>query len=333
MATRFVNIDRQTPMLLPPDLKEWVADNDLAKFILEAVEVTDTAQAAINVRGSGSEQYPPAMMLAVLIYCYATGTFSSRRIERATFDSVAVRYLCANTHPDHDTIATFRRTNEALVRGCFVRVLELARESGLLRLGSVSLDGTKLKANASKGRTCTGEQLEAQIAALEKEVGARLRQAQARLEERAVERAKKKKNKAPPKKAACLNLSDSESALMPTREGPFVQGYNSQAVIDGEGIGLIAGAHVVNATNDRRQLLPGVESIPASLPRPAAVLADTGYDNAGQIAVLEVRGANGGVLPAAREKEEALGQELSTHAPARGSVGTTPEDACAAGPT
>jgi transposase len=321
MATRFVNIDRQTPMLLPPDLKEWVADNDLAKFILEAVEVTDTAQAAINVRGSGSEQYPPAMMLAVLIYCYATGTFSSRRIERATFDSVAVRYLCANTHPDHDTIATFRRTNEALVRGCFVRVLELARESGLLRLGSVSLDGTKLKANASKGRTCTGEQLEAQIAALEKEVGARLRQAeladlssgedgytlpeshgngarrlaqlrqaQARLEERAVERAKKKKNKAPPKKAACLNLSDSESALMPTREGPFVQGYNSQAVIDGEGIGLIAGAHVVNATNDRRQLLPGVESIPASLPRPAAVLADTGYDNAGQIAVLEAGG-------------------------------------------
>ena len=106
MATRFVNIDRQTPMLLPPDLKEWVADNDLAKFILEAVEVTDTASAALNVRGSGSEQYPPAMMLALLIYCYATGTFSSRRIERATFDSVAVRYLCANTHPDHDTIAS-----------------------------------------------------------------------------------------------------------------------------------------------------------------------------------------------------------------------------------
>ncbi len=86
MATRFVNIDRQTPMLLPPDLKEWVADNDLAKFILEAVEVTDTASAALNVRGSGSEQYPPAMMLGVLIYCYATGTFSSRRIERATFE-------------------------------------------------------------------------------------------------------------------------------------------------------------------------------------------------------------------------------------------------------
>ena len=178
MATRFVNIDRQTPMLLPPDLKEWVADNDLAKFILEAVEVTDTASAALNVRGSGSEQYPPAMMLAVLIYCYATGTFSSRRIERATFDSVAVRYLCANTHPDHDTIATFRRQNEALLRRCFVSVLELAKESGLLKLGSVSLDGTKLTGSASKRRTFNCQQLQEQIEALEKEVGARLQQAE-----------------------------------------------------------------------------------------------------------------------------------------------------------
>jgi transposase len=299
MATRFVNIDRETPMLLPPDLKEWVADNDLAKFILEAVEVTETASAALNVRGSGSEQYPPAMMLAVLIYCYATGTFSSRRIERASFDSVAVRYLCANTHPDHDTIAAFRRNNEALVRGCFVSVLGLARESGLLRLGSVSLDGTKLRGSASKGRTVSEAQLEEQIAALEKQVGARLRQAEladlsagedgytlpeshgnserrlaqlhqakARLAERAAKKVPPKKGpragSSPPSPPQRINLSDSESALMPTREGPFVQGYHAQAVIDGEGIGLIAGAHVVNATNDRRQLRPGMESIPVS---------------------------------------------------------------------
>ena len=335
MATRFVNIDRQTPMLLPPDLKEWVADNDLAKFILEAVEVTDTASAALNVRGSGSEQYPPAMMLAVLIYCYATGIFSSRRIERATFDSVAVRYLCANTHPDHDTIATFRRTNEALLRRCFVRVLELARESGLLKLGSVSLDGTKLKGSASKGRTFNCQQLEEQIAVLEKEVGARLRQAEladvsvaedgytlpeshrdaerrleklrqakARLEERAAAMRSKKKPSAgktpppslpgsappPPPPSARINLTDNDSGLMPTREGVFLQGYNAQALIDGEGIGLIAGAHVVNATNDRQQLQAGVESIPASLGQPAAVLVDTGYDNAAQIRRVEAGG-------------------------------------------
>jgi transposase len=330
MATRFVNIDRQTPMFLPPNLEEWVAENDLAKFILEAVEETDTARAALNVRGSGSEQYPPTMMLALLIYCYATGTFTSRRIERATFDSVAVRYLCANTHPDHDTIATFRRSNEALLRSCFVRVLELAKESGLLKLGCVSLDGTKILANASKRQTLNQQQLDQQIAALEKEVGARLQQAEladesteedgytlpeshkdparrllklkeakARLEQRAKERAKAKApppsppgGAAPPgsgrrHRAARLNLTDGQSALMPTREGIFIQGYNAQALVDGDGVGLIAGAHVVNATNDRQQLVAGVASIPAALPRPAAVLADRGYDNAGQIEAVE----------------------------------------------
>ena len=144
MATRFVNIDRQTPMLLPPDLKEWVADNDLAKFILEAVEVTDTAQAAINVRGSGSEQYPPAMMLAVLIYCYATGTFSSRRIERATFDSVAVRYLCANT-PITTRSPTFGGRTRRFLRALFCECAGAwPKRAGPLKLGSVSLDGTKL---------------------------------------------------------------------------------------------------------------------------------------------------------------------------------------------
>jgi transposase/IS5 family transposase len=328
MATRFVNIDRQTAMLLPPDLKEWVAENDLAKFVLEAVEVTDTAGAALNVRGSGSEQYPPAMMLALLIYCYATGIFSSRRIERATFDSVAVRYLCANTHPDHDTIANFRRSNEALLRSCFVRVLELAKESGLLKLGSVSLDGTKLLASASKRHTFTCEQLEEQIAALEKEVRARLHEAElsdanaeedgytlpeshgdaeqrllklkrakARLEERAKNKASKKgppPGAVPPpsrrQRAPRINLTDCQSALMPTREGVFIQGYNAQALIDGDGVGLIAGAHVVNATNDRQQLVAGVASIPASLPRPAAVLADKGYDNAAQIEAVEKGG-------------------------------------------
>jgi transposase/IS5 family transposase len=330
MATRFVNIDRQTALLLPPDLKEWVADNDLAKFVLEAVEVTDTAGAALNVRGSGSEQYPPAMMLALLIYCYATGIFSSRRIERATFDSVAVRYLCANTHPDHDTIATFRRSNEALLRSCFVSVLELAKESGLLKLGSVSLDGTKLLGSASKGHTFTSKQLEEQIAGLEKEVGARLekaeqadasteedgytlpqshgdgaqrllklKQAKARLEERAKKKVSSKKGPPPGagppppsrrQRAARINLTDSESALMPTREGVFIQGYNAQALIDGDGVGLIAGAHVVNATNDRQQLVAGVASIPATLPRPAVVLADKGYDNAAQIEAVEKGG-------------------------------------------
>ena len=82
MSRRLVNIDRETPLLLPVDLREWVADNELAHFVLEAVEVCDLRTAVVNERGSGSAQYPPGMLLAVLIYCYATGVFSSRRIER-----------------------------------------------------------------------------------------------------------------------------------------------------------------------------------------------------------------------------------------------------------
>jgi transposase len=145
MAERFVNVDRQTPMFLPPDLREWAADNELAHLILEAVELCDMRAARCNVRGSGSEQYPPTMMLALLIYAYATGLFSSRRIERATYESVAVRYLCANHHPDHDTIAKFRREKEALFRSCFSQVLLLAQEAGVLRVGAVSVDGTRVR--------------------------------------------------------------------------------------------------------------------------------------------------------------------------------------------
>lgn len=137
-------------MLLPPDLREWVPTDDMVHFVLEAAEAMDLGHFKVNKRGTGSEQYPPRMMLALVIYCYANGVFSSRRIERATYRDIAVRYLTADTHPDHDTIAKFRRENFDAVAGCFVRVLELARELKLLRLGTVSVDGTKLKANASK---------------------------------------------------------------------------------------------------------------------------------------------------------------------------------------
>src|ERR1044072_4207301 len=111
MATRFVNVDRETPMLLPPDMKDWVAKDDLVRFIIDAVEARDLRLAKVKHRGSGDAQYPPSMMLSLLIYCYGHGLFSSRAIERATYSQVSVRYLCANEHPDHDTIATFRREN------------------------------------------------------------------------------------------------------------------------------------------------------------------------------------------------------------------------------
>jgi transposase len=179
MSARFVNIDRETPMLLPMDLREWVRGDDLAHFVLEAVAGLDTEMAAINQRGSGSEQYPPAMMMALLLYCYASGIFSSRRIEGATHWHVSVRYLAGNTHPDHDTIAHFRRTNRKLVQRSFVRVLELAREVGLLRMGTIVIDGTKLWANAAKRATLSEAQLEAELEVVEREVEELLAQAEA----------------------------------------------------------------------------------------------------------------------------------------------------------
>ncbi len=152
MAVRFINIDHDTPLLLPPDLRDWVPENHLVHFIMAAVDELDLSGAPVNVRGSGSEQYPPRMLLGLLIYSYATGVFSSRQIERCTYDSVATRLLCADTHPDHDTLCTFRRQNGELLSRSFATVLEMAARCGVLRVGgiTVAMDGTKVLANASK---------------------------------------------------------------------------------------------------------------------------------------------------------------------------------------
>lgn len=159
-------------MLLPPDLREWIPDNHLAHFVVEAVEGMDLRGFKVNERGTGSEQYPPRMMLSLLIYCYAAGIFSSRQIEVATFENVAVRFIAANTHPDHDTLCTFRRENQALLEESFVKVLELATELKLVKVGqlTVSIDGTKVAANASKHAAVSYDRAGEQMAQLELEV-------------------------------------------------------------------------------------------------------------------------------------------------------------------
>jgi transposase len=152
MAARFVTIDHDTPLLLPPDLRDWVAYNHMVHFVMDAVNTLDMGQAKINHRGTGDAQYPPAMMFGLLIFCYATGTFSSRRIEALTYENVAVRLLCADTHPDHDSICKFRRENKKLLEENFHKVLEMAASSEVLKVGNitVAIDGTKILANASK---------------------------------------------------------------------------------------------------------------------------------------------------------------------------------------
>ena len=151
--TRFASCDRSQPFLLPPDLRDWLPQDDLAHFVVEAVERIDIAAFKVNHKGSGSEQYHPRMMLALVIYCYANGIFSSRRIERATYRDIGVRFVTANRHPDHDTICAFRRANAAAIEACFLHVLELARELKLLKVGIVSVDGTKIDANANKHKS------------------------------------------------------------------------------------------------------------------------------------------------------------------------------------
>jgi transposase len=175
-----VNIDRDTALLLPPDMREWVPADHLVHFILDAVEAIDVSQVKVNTRGTGDEQYPPTMLLALLVYSYATGVFGSRRIEQSTYDNVAVRVRSADTHPDHDTICTFRRENKELFSTSFVKVLPLAQELKLARFGqiTVSVDGTKIAANASKHAAVSYARAGEQIAQLELEVAQLLAKAE-----------------------------------------------------------------------------------------------------------------------------------------------------------
>jgi transposase len=181
MAT-FIPFDRAQAFLLPPDLKDWLPADDLAHFVVAAVERVSLASFQVNPGAGGKPQYHPRLMLALLVYGYANGIFSSRRIERATHRDLGVRFVAANLHPDHDTIAVFRRTNKAAFEAAFLQVLLLARESGLLRVGTVSIDGTKIDANASKIRSVRydrAKELRARLAADIAEMTARAETADA----------------------------------------------------------------------------------------------------------------------------------------------------------
>lgn len=334
MAYRFKNIDRNTPMLLPPDLRDWVAEDDLVHFILAAVERLPLSAFHVNHKGTGSEQYPPHLMLALLIYCYANGVFGSRRIERATSRDVAVRYLCANTHPDHDSICAFRRKNLEAIATAFVDVLELAKELKLLKLGTVSLDGTHIRANASKDKNVTHERAGELRGQLRQDVNELLQQAEQadqkdedaqklpeeiarrekllakmdraceQLEARAKARAQaeqaeyerkvaaREKREGPakgpqpkppkdqPEAGEQLNLTDADARLMRKnkREG-YTQSYNAQAVVDAEGSQLIVGQRVSTCASDSGEMEADLASIPGTLGKPSAALADCGYVN------------------------------------------------------
>ncbi|MFZ1963376.1 MAG: IS1182 family transposase, partial [Roseiarcus sp.] len=164
--SNFRTIDRQTGYLLPPSVDEWLPEKHLARFVVEVIDGLDLRAMSGDYRGCGSASYHPQMLLGLLVYGYATGVFSSRKLERATYDSVAFRFIAANDHPDHDTLATFRRRFLKQIEGLFVQVLLLAREMGVLQMGTIGLDGTKIHANASRHSALSYEhagKIEAQL--------------------------------------------------------------------------------------------------------------------------------------------------------------------------
>ena len=166
--SNFRLIDRDIDFLMPPSVDEWLPPRHLARFVVEVVSGLDLRAMIGSYRGSGEASYHPALLLGLIIYGYATGVFSSRQLERATYDSVAFRFIAANQHPDHDTIATFRRRFLRQIEKLFVHVLGVAREIGVLKLGTVALDGTKIHANASRHSALSYEhanKIEAQLKA------------------------------------------------------------------------------------------------------------------------------------------------------------------------
>jgi transposase len=168
--SKFRPITRAIDFLLPPSVQEWLPERHLARYIVEVVEGLDLSALERDYGGRGSAAYHPAMLLALLIYGYATGCYSSRKIERAMHDSLAFRYIACNAHPDHDTLATFRRRFSKEFEEVFVSVLQVARENQLSRFGSVSLDGTKIHANASRHSALSYGHAEAIEAQLKREV-------------------------------------------------------------------------------------------------------------------------------------------------------------------
>lgn len=321
MAERFVNIDRQTPMLLPPDLRDWVPADHLARLIIDACEMCDLTDARVNVRGTGSAQYPPSLMLGLLIYCYANGLFASRRIEQASYDNVAVRFICADHHPDHSSIASFRRENQKLFDRCFGHVLLVAQEAGLLRVGTISLDGSRLAGAGSRRAVRTLEQIEAELQALGGQLRAQAEQldlvddasassgqlppeladagrrraqllaAKERIEARrqAARDAGRRDGPQSGQRTSAASVSEPESRTL--RRGPggdVVQGYNVQVAVDAGDSGLIVAHHLSDEPTDSSQLLPTLEALAPEIARPEVVLVDKGYDHAEHIAQAEV---------------------------------------------
>jgi transposase len=305
-------------LLLPPSLRDWLPEKHLAYFVSDVVDHLDLSamDAVYGNERRGQPPYDPLMMTKVQIYSYCVGVFSSRRMERRLVEDIAFRVLAAGNQPNFRTLSDFRKIHLETLASLFEQVLKIALEAGAMKVGRVALDGTKVKANASKHKAMSydrmvekGKQLKAEVkelleqaAAADAEEDARygqhragdelpaelerretriqkIREAKRAVEERARAEAAaegRDPKQAEPKDKDQYNFTDPESRIMKGADG-FVQAYNAQAAVEPD-YQLIVGQTVTQATNDKKQLLPMLETIEEqSGQRPDEVLADSGY--------------------------------------------------------
>src|ERR1700689_4479897 len=281
----FRPINRNMDFLMPPSVDEWLPQRHLARFVVEVIGGLDLRSMTGSYRGSGEASYHPQLLLGILVYGYATGVFSSRKLERATYDSVAFRFIAANEHPDHDTIATFRRRFLNQIEALFVQVLGVAREMGVLKLGTVALDGTKIHANASRHRALSYEhasKIEAQAKERHARERAEYEAKMAARDSKAAQTDKKPGGRVPqppvegPLPTDQVNLTDEESRIMPVAGGGFAQCYNAQAAVAADSL-LVVAADVVQAANDKQQIEPmlnHIDTLPDEMGKVDTLLAD-----------------------------------------------------------
>lgn len=305
-------------LVLPPSLQEWLPKDHLAYFVSDVVDDLDLSR----IYGSYAEErgyppYHPLLMTKLWLYGYACGVRSSRKLQRATREDVAFRILCAGNEPDFRTLSEFRRRHLEALAGLFAQVLQLCGEAGLVKLGHVAIDGTKVKANASKHKAMSYERMLAEETRLEAEIKKwfseveandraederygpdktgeelpeelrhregrlkKIREARAALEERARQAAREAgedEAEAEVSPKAQRNFTDPESRIMRSSDGAFIQAYNGQLAVD-DAYQVIVAATVVQAANDKRELVPMAErTVDAFEEVPDALSADAGY--------------------------------------------------------
>lgn len=330
MSGTYKTYDPNQLFLLPPSLKEWLPEGHLAYFVSDVVDELDLndIEKTYSTKLQGQPPYHPAMLVKLLFYAYCMGIPSSRKIEKETYEDIAFRILAAGYHPDHDTIADFRKIHLGALKGLFLQILILCKEAKLVKLGHVSLDGTKIKANASKhkamsygrmqekekeleravnellrkaesvdaeedkryGKGIRGDELPEELRFREKRL-VTIRQAKKALEERIAKEAEPSQKEKQPKPKDQINFTDPESRIMKdsaTKE--FVQGYNAQAAVDAASQ-IIVAAEVTIQSNDKKQLEPMLAEVKENCNAlPKELSADAGYYSEDNVAHAQAKG-------------------------------------------